>query len=71
LFCDAWCWLGDVKVQGLMEAGRSETKKVRRNDSDNDKCQAESGLGWRPISETGDQRSENRGRNDMVVTLSL
>jgi hypothetical protein len=49
-----------VKVQGLMEAGRSKTEKVRGSDSYDNKCQAE--LGWdgdqyrRP--ETGDRRLE-------------
>jgi hypothetical protein len=52
------------KVQGLIEAGMSETKKARRSDSDDDKCQVESGLGRRPILETG-------GWNDMVMTVVI
>jgi hypothetical protein len=46
-----------------MEAGRSETEKVRRSNGDDDECRAE--LGW-----DGDryQRPEIRGWNDMVVT---
>jgi hypothetical protein len=52
-----------------MEADGSETEEVTWSDGDDGKCRAECGLERRPMSETGDQRSEVRGRNDMVMTM--
>jgi hypothetical protein len=51
-----------------METDRPETEKDTWSDGEDGKCQAEGGLGRRPMLETGDWRLETGGRKDMVVT---